>query len=104
MYTGFWNSETKNANFVCLSATDENPENTTEEKVPTWTYKQKGGFYWAGSIAIGDAIIVGTDDGDSGNVGTSHLLSLIEATIFVCFILCEVLCLDNLACKVTDNL
>ena len=75
VYTGFWNQETKAANFVCLSATDEDPDNTTEEKLPTWTYKQMGGFYWAGSIAIGDAIIVGTDDGERGNLGTSHLLS-----------------------------
>lgn len=75
VYTGFWNAENKAANFVCLSATDEDPDNTTEEKLPTWTYKQMGGFYWAGSVAIGDAIIVGTDDGVSGNLGTSHLLS-----------------------------
>lgn len=75
VYTGFWNSETKDANFVCLSATDEDPDNTVEAKSPTWVHKQAGGFYWAGSIAIGNAIVVGTDDGESGNLGTSHLLS-----------------------------
>ena len=33
IYAGFWNSETKDANFVCISVTDEDPSKTTEEKV-----------------------------------------------------------------------
>lgn len=76
VYTGFWNSETADAHYVCLSATDEDPTQTTEAKLPTWTYTQAGGFYWAGSIAIGDVIVVGTDDGQSGNTSPSNLLSL----------------------------
>ena len=35
-----------------------------------------GGFYWAGSTVVGDAVIVGTDDGASGFTGDSHLFAL----------------------------
>lgn len=65
VYTGFWNSEKKDANFVCLDA-------KTGEKL--WSYTVTGGFYWAGSVAIGDYIVVGTDDGESGTTGDSNLL------------------------------
>ena len=76
IYTGFWTGETKNANFVCLSATDENPEETNETKTASWTYTQFGGFYWAGAYACDKFVLVGTDDGDSGYLkDTSNLLS-----------------------------
>lgn len=65
VYTGFWNGEAKDANFVCLDA-------KTGEKL--WSYTVTGGFYWAGSVAIGDYIAVGTDDGASGTSGDSKLL------------------------------
>ena len=45
IYTGFWNSETKQANFACLSVTDEDATKTNEAKLPTWTYTHNG-FYW----------------------------------------------------------
>ena len=64
-YTGFWNGESKDANYACFSLTDEDPENPLEEKNPSWTFTNRGGFYWAGSVAIGDYIVVGTDDGTS---------------------------------------
>jgi len=48
IYTGFWNSETKQANFACLSVTDEDTTKTNEAKLPTWTYTHNG-FYWAGA-------------------------------------------------------
>lgn len=80
IYTGFWNAETKDANYVCLSITDENPSETNEAKIPTWTYRHEGGFYWAGSVAVGDAIIFGTDDGTSGYTGESDLLSVDRST------------------------
>ena len=44
IYTGFWNSETKQANFACLSVTDEDATKTNEAKLPTWTYTHNG-FY-----------------------------------------------------------
>lgn len=77
VYTGFWNSETKDANFVCVSATDEDKSNTQEPKLPTWTYKQMGGFYWAGAYVSDNFLLVGTDDGKNGYLSdTSSLLSI----------------------------
>lgn len=75
IYTGFWNGETGNANYVCLSVTDENINDETESKTATWTYKHKGGFYWAGSYACSHFVVVGTDDGSmSGETGNSSVL------------------------------
>lgn len=76
IYTGFWNSETKDANYVCLSVTDEDPNETSETKYATWTKSVPGGFYWAGSVVVGDVLVVGTDDGASGTTGTSRLYAL----------------------------
>ena len=71
IYTGFWNSETKDANFVCVSATDEDPDNTTETKYATWTYAVQGGFYWAGAYVTDKYAIVGSDDGESDSTSDS---------------------------------
>ena len=77
IYTGFWNSETSNANWVCLSITDENPAKATEAKQPVWTYAQRGGFYWAGAYASDKFLLVGTDDGEMGYTGSAAgLLSM----------------------------
>ncbi len=65
VYTGFWASETKAADFICLNAKTGKQE---------WKYSVNGGFYWAGSVAIGDYIAVGTDDGANGSAGDSRLL------------------------------
>ena len=74
IYTGFWNRETGDAHYVCLSVTDEDVTKSDEAKHATWVHKQKGGYYWAGSVAIGNYIIVGSDDGDaSGTNGDSVL-------------------------------
>ena len=80
VYTGFWNGENKLANFVCLSITDEDPTKTNEAKTATWIHTQLGGFYWAGAAAVGDAVIVGTDDGASGATGTSYVYSFNKYT------------------------
>ena len=66
IYAGFWNSETKDANFACISVTDEKPDETTEAKLASWTYRRTGGFYWAGAYVTDKFVIVGTDDGASG--------------------------------------
>ena len=77
LYTGFWISETDYANYVCISVTDEDPEDHFEKKPASWVHHQKGGFYWAGAYAADDFLLVGTDDGESGyNKGYAHLLSL----------------------------
>lgn len=80
IYTGFWNSETKDANYVCLSVTDEDTTKTDESKLATWRFTQTGGFYWAGSVAVGDALIFGTDDGTSSYNQPSKLYSVNKYT------------------------
>ena len=52
VYTGFYDSETGAQNYVCLT--------TAGKRV--WSYANAGGFYWAGAVAVGDYIFVGTDD------------------------------------------
>lgn len=79
LYTGFWGGETKKANYVCLSITDEDPTQETEEKLATWTYAQKGGFYWAGAYAGDGFLLVGTDDGYSGYDHTTGQILLLDA-------------------------
>ena len=76
IYTGFWNSDTKQANFACLSVTDEDATKTNEAKLPTWTYTHNG-FYWAGAYVNSDFVLVTTDDGANGYVtGRGSILSL----------------------------
>ena len=76
IYTGFWNRETKQANFACLSVTDEDATKTNEAKLPTWTYTHNG-FYWAGAYVNSDFVLVTTDDGDNGyTTGYASILSL----------------------------
>ena len=77
IYTGFWIGEDKEAGYVCLSVTDEDPTNPMEEKLTTWRYVQKGGFYWAGAYVCDAFLLVGTDDGEQGYVkGFANVLSL----------------------------
>ena len=66
LYTGFWQNETDDGNYVCLSVTDEDPASENERKIPTWTVTQRGGFYWAGAYVCDDFLLVGTDDGQAG--------------------------------------
>lgn len=77
LYTGFWTGEDDDAHYVCISVTDEDPTKTDEEKLPTWTHTQKGGFYWAGAYVCDEFVLVGTDDGESGyETGYAHVLSI----------------------------
>lgn len=79
IYTGFWNSETAEANYVCISAADEDPSQTNEKKVATWTHTGKGGYYWAGTYAdeSGKFLLQGTEDGESGyKSGYAHVFSM----------------------------
>ena len=75
IYSGFWTGEDTVGNYVCLSVTDENPSRGDEEKHAVWRYGVPGGYYWAGSVIVGSAVIMGTGDGQSTR-GSSRLLSL----------------------------
>ena len=77
LYTGFWNSETGEANFVCLSITDEDPAQDKESKAASWYHTARGGYYWAGAYVSDSFVLVGTDDGTNyGDSQTSRLLML----------------------------
>lgn len=80
VYTGFWLGETQSANFVCLSAKDENPKKENEGKKARWTFKRKGGFYMAGAAVTDRFVFVGCDDGEKESAGNSLILSLNKAT------------------------
>lgn len=79
LYTGFWVGETTDANFVCLTITDEDPGKTKEEKYASWSYTAKGGYYWAGAYVCEDYVLIGTDDGTSGCTGRSSAMLLLDA-------------------------
>ena len=80
VYTGFWNQEKEDANFVCLSATDEDPYSDSETKLARWTYTRQGGFYWAGAYVCNDYLLVGADDGMADFSATGALLCLDPST------------------------
>lgn len=76
IYTGFWNAETSDANYVCVSVSDDNPESGLEEKTAVWKYTQKGGFYWSGAYVNESFTLIGTCDGEQGfRSETSSLIS-----------------------------
>ena len=79
LYTGFWNSETGNANYVCMSITDENPEKADEAKCASWYYTSVGGYYWAGAYVGTDFVMVGTDDGDNSYTSQTSRMLLLDA-------------------------
>lgn len=76
IYTGFWNGETEYANYVCLNTVDENTGKGDERKSAKWTYKSKGGFYWAGCSVNGKYVVFGKDDGKNESMGDSKIVSL----------------------------
>ena len=79
LYTGFWTGEEKAADFVCLTVTDEDPSQTSEAKTAMWRYTHTGGFYWAGSYACADYVIVGSDDGAAEGTAGASTLYLFDA-------------------------
>lgn len=81
VYTGFWSGEDRINNYVCLTATDEDPSSMLESKIASWTYSSRGGFYWAGAYVCDQFTLIGTDDGEVGyTTGHAHLLSLDTST------------------------
>lgn len=81
IYTGFWSGEDRINNYVCLTATDEDPSSTLESKIARWTYSSRGGFYWSGAYVCDQFTLIGTDDGEVGyTTGYAHLLSLDTST------------------------
>ena len=78
VYTGFWNSEDRDANYVCLKAEDEDRSSTSEAKKATWSITNTGGYYWAGAVAVGDYLVFGSDDGISAESGGTSTLRCVN--------------------------
>lgn len=57
LYTGFWNGETDEANYVCLPAAGSG------EQTAVWRFSAPGGFYRAEALLTGDYILFGSDNG-----------------------------------------
>lgn len=64
IYTGFWNDEELDANFVCLDA---------KTGTLKWKFTHKGGFYWSECYVNDKYVIVGGDN-SSGDVNAKGLL------------------------------
>ncbi len=80
VYTGFWNGEAEYANYVCLNAKDETPDEETEVKKAVWTYKSLGGFYWAGCCVTEKFAVFGKDNGQNDSTSNSYVVSLDKST------------------------
>ena len=68
LYTGFWNDEEEDANFVCLDA---------QTGACLWSVTRYGGYYRSSCAIAGDKILLCGDDG-SAREGTGSLL-LVDA-------------------------
>lgn len=71
IYTGFWNGEEEDGNYVCIDS---------ETGSLVWEYTHKGGFYWAGCAVVGDYVIFGGDDGTVYADKPSKIFSLNKKT------------------------
>lgn len=76
LYTGFWNGEADEANYVCL------PAKGSGEQKAVWTFTSDGGFYRTGALLRGDYLIVGSENGERVNLpdAPSHIYSLNKRT------------------------
>lgn len=71
IYTGFWNDEEAEANYVCLDA---------DSGSLVWNITRKGGFYWVGAVVMNNFIILGGDNGSDDNNTEGEVLSLNKLT------------------------
>lgn len=76
LFTGFWNDEEEEANYVCLDTADPDPTRGDETKTAEWIYSHKGGFYWAKCIVKGQSVVFGGDDSTAYDNADSMLKSL----------------------------
>lgn len=77
IYTGFWNGETNEADYVCLNADDPDTTQELEEKTAQWTYSAPGGFYRAGCAFSDRFVVFGKDDGARGT-GEDSVITVLD--------------------------
>ncbi len=63
LYAGTYNYSSTGTYF-CLNTNDPNPATGQEENKPVWTYREEGnGYYWAGAVVNGNAVMFGSEKG-----------------------------------------
>ena len=67
IYTGFYKGDNQDSDFICIKVEDIDKNNELEEKSAFWKYTHNGGFYWAGSLVIGNTVLVGSNSGVNGS-------------------------------------
>ena len=67
IFTGFWNSDTDDANFDCIDA--------SSGKI-LWSLKRKGGYYWSECAFYGNYAIIGGEDGVDAQNGDNYVYSV----------------------------
>ena len=80
IYTGFWNGETTNANYVRIDVKDENPKKTDEAKKADWTYTSKGGFYLTDACITSNFVVLACANGVKDDNSNSKVVSLKKTT------------------------
>ena len=67
IYTGFWNSEETDADFVKINVTTDDETSTDEDKFADWEYTNKGGYYWTNAVVHDGKVTFGKENGESGS-------------------------------------
>ena len=81
VYTGFWNGDEADADYVCVDVTTDDETSTDEEHFARWTYTHKGGFYWSGAAVNDGVAVFGTEDGAAyGKEGQADVVAVDAAT------------------------
>ncbi len=71
IYTGFWNGEELDANYICLNSSDGSL---------VWSFTHKGGFYWSEPVIKDDFLILGADNGSGNDSDKGKVFSLNKQT------------------------
>lgn len=72
IFTGFWNGETEDADYVSIDISDSDPTRGDEEKLADWEYTNKGGFYWTSIGFLGGRACLGSENGLVGPTDGGH--------------------------------
>ncbi len=77
IYTGFWNGEDVDADYVCLDTSDPDADTTNEQIEADWEFTNCGGYYWTTAAFTDDYIFIGRENGVAGTE-TDEPLGLIK--------------------------
>jgi outer membrane protein assembly factor BamB len=80
LYTGFYNSDEIDADFVKVSVSDDDETSTNEDKFAEWEYTNKGGFYWTKAVISNGTVIFGAENGSKDSSEFNAPIALDDAT------------------------